>query len=297
MVNTNLVLKKSAEYELLDSGEGRKLERFGKYILVRPEKQAMWNISNPDLWTKADVEYIRTGDKFGDWKSINPEMPREWIFEHNSIKLKLKLTPFGHVGVFPEQTEQWDWLEKIISNNITIQQSSNLKILSLFSYTGGATLAAAAAGAHVTHVDASKPAITWAVENQKLSNLQDKPIRWIVDDALKFVKREERRGNKYDGIIMDPPKFGRGPKGEVWQFEKNFPELLESCQKILSNNPLFFLVTTYTIPISSNTLANMVSGILPEPAKIEFGELAIEETGSKRLLPTSIFSRWRVDNT
>ena len=159
----------------------------------------------------------------------------------------LKLTPFGHVGIFPELSSQWDWISKIC------ETSSSPQVLSLFSYTGAATLAAASAGAHVTHVDASKPAISWAVENQKLSGLETKPIRWIVDDALKFIKREERRGNFYDGIIMDPPKFGRGPKGEVWQFEKDFPDLLEISKAILKPTPLFFLVTAYTVPISPIT--------------------------------------------
>ncbi len=227
MTNTNLVLTANSEYELLDSGNGQKLERFGKYTLIRRESQAIWNESNPSLWENADAEYVRTNkqsfstnDKFGEWNKKTLSMPNEWDFSLSTIKMKLKLTPFGHVGVFPELQEQWNWLSKVIS------KSQSPKVLSLFSYTGAATLTAAVAGAQVTHVDASKPAITWAAENQKLSGLQDKPIRWIADDALKFVKREERRGVTYDGIIMDPPKFGRGPKGEVWQFEKDFPELM-----------------------------------------------------------------------
>lgn len=291
MVNLDLILKKSAEYELLDCGTGRKLERFGKYTLIRPEKQAMWKEVAPKLWEEADAEYVRSSEKGGEWVLKNPEMPGEWIWDAGNFKLMLKLTPFGHVGAFPEQQAQWDWLEKIISNNSASQQSNNIKILSLFSYTGGATLAASATGAEVTHVDASKPTISWAAENQKLSNLEDKPIRWIIDDALKFVKREERRGVKYDGIIMDPPKFGRGPKGEVWKFEKDMVELLESCKKILSADPLFFLVTAYTVPISPTTLANMVEGILPKTGKIEYGELIIEDN-SGHMLPTALYTRW-----
>lgn len=287
MNNLDLVLKASERYELLDSGDEKKLERFGKYIVSRPEKQALWKISKPELWNKADAEYVRSNDKFGEWKLHNPAMPREWSFENNSgITLKLKLTPFGHVGVFPELAPQWDW---IADKCKSVQKP---KVLSLFSYTGAATLAAAAAGAQVTHVDASKPAISWAVENQKLSGLESKPIRWIVDDALKFVKREERRENHYDGIIMDPPKFGRGPKGEVWQFEDNVVELLESCKKILSNNPLFFLITAYTVPVSFITLGNIVKDIMPH-GNLEFGEICIEDNSSK-LLPTSIYSRWSV---
>lgn len=285
MRNTNLVLKPNANYELIDSGEGRKLERFGKYTLIRRESQAIWKPENPNLWEKADAEYIRTNEKFGEWKINNQNLPREWEFKQGSITLKLKLTPFGHVGVFPELQEQWNWMTDLIK-----KQNPAARVLSLFSYTGAATLTAAAAGATVTHVDASKPAITWAVENQKLSGLTGSPIRWIADDALKFVKREERRGVKYDGIIMDPPKFGRGPKGEVWQFEDDIPELLESCRPILSDSPLFFLLTAYTVPVSPISLGNITSQILPD-SKVEYGELSIESSEGK-LLPTSIFSRW-----
>lgn len=285
MTNKNLVLSPNSEYELLDSGKGQKLERFGKYTLIRRESQAIWKPQKPELWNASDCEYIRTNEKFGDWKINNPDLPKEWEFKQGSITMKLKLTPFGHVGVFPELQEQWNWMRDLIE-----KQNTSPKVLSLFSYTGAATLAAAAAGASVTHVDASKPAITWAVENQKLSGLTDSPIRWIADDALKFVKREERRGIKYDGIIMDPPKFGRGPKGEVWQFEDDIPELLESCKPILSDSPLFFLLTAYTVPISPISLGNITSQILPESG-IEYGELSIEDSQGK-LLPTSIFSRW-----
>ncbi len=287
MVNKNLIFSKSVPYELLDSGNGRKLERFGNYILIRRETQALWNESNPKLWEKADAEYIRTNEKFGDWKIYNPTLPKEWTYVYDSLHLGLALTPFGHVGVFPELAPQWDW----ITEKCLLKQAP--KVLSLFSYTGAATLAAARGGAHVTHVDASKPAISWAIENQKLSGLRDKPIRWIVDDALKFVKREERRGNHYDGIIMDPPKFGRGPKGEIWQFEKDLPELLECTAKIVTPTPLFFIITAYTVPISSITIANMIQDLSLKNGVIEHGELVIEEN-SGRQLPTAIYSRWGV---
>lgn len=288
MKNTNLVLKPTPNYELLDSGNGRKLERFGKYTLIRRESQAMWNVQNPELWNTADCEYIRTSDKGGEWKTNNKDMPQEWEYNYDVLKMKIKLTPFGHVGVFPEQGLQWDFIAK------ACHLKQNAEVLSLFSYTGGATLAAARVDAHVTHVDASKPALSWAVENQKLSDMDNKHVRWIVDDALKFIKREERRGKKYDGIIMDPPKFGRGPKGEVWQFEKDFPELLECASKIISNNPLFFLVTAYTVPISSITLGNMLQDIMPKTGTLEHGDLSIEDK-NERLLPTSIYSRWLKD--
>lgn len=284
MLNKDLTLGKIDSYELIDSGEEKKFERFGEYTIIRPEKQALWKKSKPELWDKIDAEYIRTNEKFGDWKTNKPL--ENWVFEYDVLKMALKPTPFGHVGVFPELSSQWDWIAK------NCHTETPPKVLSLFSYTGGATLAAAGCDAQVTHVDASKPAISWAVENQKLSGFESKKIRWIIDDALKFVKREERRGSFYDGIVMDPPKFGRGPKGEVWQFEKDFPELLDACSKILSPNPLFFLVTAYTVPISPITLANMVSEIVPASKNIEFGEIAIEEYASKRLLPTSIYARW-----
>lgn len=284
MVNQDLVLQKSDNYELLDSGDGKKLEKFADKIIIRPEKQAMWKISHPELWEKVDAEYIRTNEKFGEWKT-NSSFDN-WVFEYDVLKLALKLTPFGHVGIFPELSSQWDWIAKACHTEIPP------KVLSLFSYTGAATLAAAGCNAQVTHVDASKPAISWAIENQKLSGFEQKHIRWIVDDAMKFVKREERRGVFYDGIVMDPPKFGRGPKGEVWQFEKDFPQLLDACKKVLSPNPLFFLVTAYTVPISPITLGNMVAEILPEKEKTEYGEIAIKESGSERLFPTSIYTRW-----
>jgi 23S rRNA (cytosine1962-C5)-methyltransferase len=287
MVNKNLILSKSESYELLDSGNGRKLERFGNYTLIRRESQALWNERNPKLWVKTDAEYIRTNEKYGDWKIYNPKLPKEWTYTYGSLHLKLALTPFGHVGVFPELAPQWDW----ISEKCDLKHTA--KVLSLFSYTGAATLAAARGGAHVTHVDASKPAISWAIENQKLSGLTEKPIRWIVDDALKFVKREERRGNKYDGIIMDPPKFGRGPKGEVWQFEKDLPELLEYTAKIVTSTPLFFIITAYTVPVSSITIANMIQDLSLKNGMIEHGELVIEEN-SGRQLTTAIYSRWGV---
>lgn len=283
MINQNHVLQPSDNYTLLDSGNGRKLEKFGNYKIIRPEKQALWKESDLTLWQNPDAEYIRTSDKFGDWKFKNPT-PQPFIFQHDDIKLSIKLTPFGHVGVFPEQSEQWDFIQT--------HSHPQDKILSLFSYTGAASLAASKNGAEVAHVDASKPAITWAVENQKLSHLESSKIRWIVDDALSFVKREQRRGNYYDGIIMDPPKFGRGPKGEVWQFEKNFPELLEASMKILSKTPRFFNITAYAVPISPITLANMLHDTFQNKGEIRYGELGIEESFSKRALPTAFYAQW-----
>lgn len=283
MRNQNHILQSGENYTLLDSGNGRKLEKFGNYKIIRSEKQALWNVSNTNLWENPDAEYIRTNDKFGDWK-INTQVPSPFIFEAQGLKMGIKLTPFGHVGVFPEQEEEWKFIQK--------KANSQDKILSLFSYTGAATLAAAKNRAEVTHVDASKPAITWAVENQKLSGLDQAKIKWIPDDALKFVKREGRRGNKYTGIIMDPPKFGRGPKGEVWQFEKDFPDLLNSCKEILSSEAKFFTVTAYAVPVSPITLGNMLSDLFKNKGEIEYGELGIEEFTSGRVLPTAFYASW-----
>lgn len=284
MRNQNFVLQASENYTLLDSGNGRKLEKFGEYKIIRPEKQALWNISNPALWENPDTEYTRTGDKYGDWKISRPA-PHPFVFNTQGLQLEIKLTPFGHVGVFPEQEEQW----KFISENA----NSEDKILSLFSYTGASTLAASVNGAEVVHVDASKPAISWASENQKLSGLQDKKIRWIVDDALKFVKREGRRGSEYSGIIMDPPKFGRGPKGEVWQFEKDVPELISACREILSPQAKFFIITAYAVPVSPITLGNMLGDLFEKRGEISYGELGTEENESGRVLPTAFYAQWK----
>lgn len=276
------------EYELIDSGNGEKLERYGPYIIRRPEGQALWKRSLPNaVWEKTDAHYIKSGEKFGEWKTNNT-MPPQWKLPHQELNFFLKLTPFGHVGVFPEQQEQWTWVQ----NKIRLA-GRTIKILNLFSYTGALTLAAAAAGASVTHVDASKPSVAWARENQTLSNLSHKPIRWIIEDALKFVKREVRRESTYDAVIVDPPKFGRGPKGEVWKFEDHFSELLQECKKILNPNPIFFLITAYAIPVSSLTLHNMLQDTLePFRGTFEYGELALREEKSKRLLQTALFSRW-----
>ena len=286
------------DYELLDSGNGRKLERFGEYILDRIETQALWtpNLAESE-WNRANAVFERRNaqsgesERRGHWNKKNSDMPDSWQIQYKNLVFELKLTPFGHVGIFPEQSAQWDWINEKIEqyNNGTIKQSNNVSILNLFSYTGASSLAAAAAGAHVTHVDASKPAISWAIENQKLSGLEQKPIRWIVDDALKFVKREVRRGNKYNGIIMDPPKYGRGAHEEVWKFEENFPELLDYCRQILKPD-WFIFITAYAVPISSITLANTTVSILKK-TNLEFGELGLSETNSKRILPTAIFVR------
>jgi 23S rRNA (cytosine1962-C5)-methyltransferase len=274
------------EYELLDSGNGRKLERFGKYILDRIETQAIWNKSLPQSeWEKADAEFRRTSER-GEWVKKN-NIPNAWILSFEDLKLELRLTPFGHVGIFPDQSSQWKFIKDKISS-----ANHPIKVLSLFTYTGASTIAAAAAGAVVTHVDASKPAITWARDNQKLSGLEQKPIRWIPEDALKFVKREVRRNSRYDAIIMDPPKFGRGTQGEVWKFEDNFAELLDLCRQILSDTPLFIDITAYAIPVSSLSLSNILSDAMRKhTGTVESGEIGLQQKNG-RILPTAIFASW-----
>lgn len=283
----NIDISNWNEYELLDSGNGRKLERFGKYILNRIETQAMWRQSlGEDAWHKADAIFRKTDIKRGEWDFRN-NIPQSWTLQFDNLKLDLRLTPFGHVGIFPDQSNQWNWISEKIKN-----AGRSVNVLSLFTYTGASTLAASSAGAQVVHVDASKPAITWARDNQRLSQLTDKPIRWIPEDALKFVKREVRRVSRYDAIILDPPKFGRGPQGEVWKFEENFEELLDFCRQLLSGKPLFVLTTAYSVPISSITLANLVSdSFRKHKGKVEFGELGLKQK-NERILPTAIYTKW-----
>lgn len=287
MQMNNIQIPTWDKYELLDSGSGRKLERFGKYILDRIETQALWNKSlSQSEWDRADAVFRRVDERHGEWINKN-NIPDHWVLTYENLKLELRLTPFGHVGIFPDQSTQWNSIIKDI-------QSANrpIKVLSLFTYTGAATLAAASGGAEVVHVDASKPAITWARENQKLSGLEIKPIRWIPEDALKFVKREVRRGTRYDAIIMDPPKFGRGTQGEVWKFEENFAELLDYCRQILSEQPLFLLITAYAVPISPITLNNIVEDTMRKhKGETHAGELGLKQK-NERILPTAIYCKW-----
>lgn len=285
MENKSLIISSQwNEYQLLDSGNKKKLERFGKYILQRPEDQAIWKPKQPQsLWE--NVHAILTPNR--TW-TVLKEIEDKWIMKFENLSFTARLTSFGHLGVFPEQSDHWN----LINDQIK-KADRMLNVLTIFGYTGIATLTAAAAGAKVTHVDASKPAINWAVENQKLSGLEQKPIRWLLDDGLKFVKREVRRGNKYDGIVIDPPKFGRGPKGEVWKFEDDFVELLENCKQLLSPNPEFFIITAYAISLSSTSLGTALSELMKQhQGKTEYGELGLSEQESSRFLPQAIFARW-----
>ena len=274
------------EYELLDSGGGEKLEHFGGYTLVRPDPRAIWqkNLSET-AWNSADSTYRRTDPKTGTWTTQQPP-PSPWKVTYHEMTFGLRPTEFKHVGVFPEQAVNWNWIQQQINGK-------PLNILNLFAYTGGATMAAAGAGAKVTHLDAVKPTITWAHENTKESKLDNKPIRWIEDDAYKFVSREAKRGNTYDGIIMDPPRFGRGSKGEVWKLEDDLPKLLNLCKQILSPKPAFVLINAYTADISSIVLFNMLGGLMKDTSgNTTHGELALKESKSERFLPNGIFARW-----
>lgn len=274
-------------YELIDSGEGRRLERFGDYVLDRPDPQIIWkkNLAEAE-WQKVDAYFKRITEDKGIW-NVKTKIPEKWVMEHEGVKFYAKLSPFKHTGIFPEQSTQWSYIYEVVK-----EQKQELNILNLFAYTGIASLFAAKAGAKVTHVDASRPAITWANENRALNN-ENWPIRWIIDDAIKFTEREIKRGVKYDAIIMDPPAYGHGPTGEVWDFNRDFPRLLENCRKLLSDSPLFVLVNAYAISSSSITLANTLNDALKSfGGNIENGELTLKESSGGRLLSTGIWAKW-----
>jgi 23S rRNA (cytosine1962-C5)-methyltransferase len=268
-------------YELIDSGEGRRLERFGDYLLDRPDPQIIWKKTLTAEEWKADAI-------FEDKWVRNIDVPEKWEMEHEGVKFWAKLSPFKHTGVFPEQAIQWEYIFDKVKG-----EEREVKVLNLFGYTGIASLFAAKAGASVTHVDASRPAVTWANENKTLNGMENLPIRWIIDEAIKFTAREIKRGVKYDAIIMDPPAYGHGPNGEVWDFNKNLPILLENCKQILSDKPLFILVNAYAISSSSITLANTLNDYFGKlGGTIENGELTLKETSGGRLLSTGIWARW-----
>jgi 23S rRNA (cytosine1962-C5)-methyltransferase len=278
------------DYELIDSGNGSKLERYGPYVLNRPEPEAIWKPALPqEAWMKADAKYIPgKGEESGQWQ-FQKEIPRKWHITFRELRISLQFSSSRHIGVFPEQAVQWDWIQQQIRTS-KIQPK---KVLNLFGYSGMATLAAASAGAQVTHIDASPKAIQWARENQELSGLSNRPIRWIVDDALKYVQREKRRGNHYEGIILDPPKFGRGPKGEVWEFYKMLPALLDACMAVLSSKPLFVVITAYAIKASSLTLLEVVKEMMHGlSGNTIVGELLLQEKHAGRYLSKAIYALW-----
>jgi 23S rRNA (cytosine1962-C5)-methyltransferase len=280
-----------ADYELLDSGDGRKLERYGQYRIVRPEEQALWTPRKSAAeWERADATFVGIGEDEdgGRWRYRKP-VPETWPMQYDTFRFLGRLTSFRHVGVFPEQATHWEWMKGLIAG-----ARRPVKVLNLFGYTGVASLVAAAAGAEVTHIDASKRAIGWARENQAMSGLDKLPIRWICEDAVKFVEREGRRGNRYDGIILDPPKFGRGPKGEVWDLFPALPAMMRACVGLLTPSPLFLILTAYSIRASFLSIHELSAECLAgRGGLLESGELVLRESGTHgRALSTSLFSRW-----
>ena len=298
------------DYALLDSGDGMKLERFGKYVFARPESQAMWRRALDAEWRHADAIFIPSGEESGGhWDFNKRKVEEKWEMEYaltpgpypkghtspsgrGEIRFWAMTTPGRHLGLFPEVAAHWDWFSELIRHRVH-REKRETNVLNLFGYTGLATLAAAAAGAKVTHVDASKKSVGWARENQALSNLTEKPVRWIVDDALKYVQREGRRGVKYDGIILDPPKFGRGPKGEVWEVYKSLPNLLEASRACLNENPLFVVTTIYAVRASAVHVAQAMDDMMQGfGGGIEMGELVAREQSAGRLLSQAVYARW-----
>lgn len=279
------------EYELIDAANGEKLESWNKFLLRRPDPQAIWSVkSEKSLWTKTDATYHRSKSGGGKWEFFNKKMPENWHIHYRTLTFNIKPMGFKHTGLFPEQAVNWDWFSDLIKN-----ANRPISVLNLFAYTGGATVAALSAGASVCHVDASKGMVTWAKENVNSSGLSEKPVRYIVDDVVKFVQREGRRGRKYDAIIMDPPSYGRGPSGEVWKIEDELYPLIEECIKILSDKPLFFLINSYTTGLSAQILTN----VLTLTIKSKFGgtvtadEVGLPIQSSKLILPCGISGRWQ----
>ncbi|NBX65451.1 MAG: class I SAM-dependent rRNA methyltransferase [Proteobacteria bacterium] len=279
-----------ADYALLDSGHGRKLERYGRIIVDRPEPQALWAPALPEArWAEAQAVFKnaseREEDDNGQWDFLIKNPPETWPLHVEGVTMLSRFMAFRHMGLFPEQRPHWIWMKDRIAGR-------PLKILNLFAYTGAASLIAAKAGAIVTHVDASKKAIQWAKDNQIASKIDEKSIRWICEDARKFVQRELRRGNKYDGILLDPPRYGRGTDGEVWKFETDAAPLLRDCAALLSDDASFMIFTAYALRLSSIALAHMMADVAPTRGGIDYGELVLVDETATKSLPTSLYARW-----
>ncbi len=305
------------DYKLIDSGDGEKLEQFGEFIISRPDPQILWQKSlNETEWRKADAFFERSFEDKGNWQT-RKRLPEEWPMHWRDLTFLAKLSPFKHTGIFPEQSAHWAWFRELLeeriqqssaketaedagaaatSNNTqrSQQPDSRPNILNLFAYTGGASIVAAKTGARITHVDASRASIGWAKKNQAASGLDERSIRWILDDVVTFMEREARRGTKYDGIIMDPPVYGHGPNGEIWDFKKSLPLLLDLCRQVLSDKPLFVLINAYAVSTSAITLGNLLEEMMAEKSgEVSIGELAIGQESSQRLLSTGIWARWQ----
>lgn len=276
------------DYEVLDTSSGEKLERWGDYVLVRPDPQVIWNTEKRHAgWKKRNGHYHRSSKGGGEWEFF--DLPKEWRIHYKDLTFHLKPFSFKHTGLFPEQAVNWDWFQDLIKN-----AGRSVKILNLFAYTGGATVAAAKAGASVTHVDASKGMVTWAKENAVSSGLEKAPVRFLVDDCVKFVEREIRRGNQYDAIIMDPPSYGRGPKGEIWKMEESIFPFIELTAKLLSDDPLFFLINSYTTGLQPAVLSYMMNTVLVPKfgGRVEAGEIGLPVKSSRLVLPCGASGRW-----
>jgi len=276
------------DYEVLDTSNGEKLERWGNYLLVRPDPQVIWNTPHDDYgWSNKNGHYHRSNKGGGEWEFFN--LPEEWQISYKELNFRLKPFSFKHTGLFPEQATNWDWFSDLIR-----RANRPIKVLNLFAYTGGATLAALSAGASVTHVDASKGMVQWAKENAEVSHLSDKPVRWLVDDCMKFVEREIRRGNQYDGIIMDPPSYGRGPSGEIWKIEEQIHPLVHACTQILSDDPLFFLINSYTTGFAPSVLSYLLGIEVQKKygGKVEADEIGLPVKDSGLVLPCGSSGRW-----
>ena len=278
------------DYKLLDATDGYRLESWGDVILVRPDPQVVWKFEKKSpLWEKAHAVYHRSSSGGGSWE-YRKKFPQKWNVKYDTMTFAVSPTGFKHTGLFPEQATNWDEYAKMIK-----KENREINVLNLFGYTGGATLACAAAGAKVCHVDSSKGMVAWGKENAQLSGLSDKPIRWIVDDCIKFVQREIRRGNKYDGIIMDPPSYGRGPNGEVWKLEDNIFQLLELCSQILSDDPLFVAVNSYTTGVSPSVMEYMLDVMMRDKykGKVSAQEIGLTVQSTGMALPCGSTAFWK----
>ena len=289
------VADKWKDYEVIDTSGGEKLERWGKYLLVRPDPQVIWNTERRDPgWRKINARYHRSKSGGGDWEFI--DLPKTWSIGYrlggSDLRFHLKPFSFKHTGLFPEQAANWEWSYKLIRK--AVSGGRTIRVLNLFAYTGGATIAAAAAGASVTHVDASKGMVTWAKENAAASGLADAPIRWLVDDCRKFVEREIRRGNTYEAVIMDPPSYGRGPKGELWKMEENIHEFVQLAAKLLSKRPLFFLINSYTTGLAPAVLTYLIETEVGArfEGRTDSQEVGLPVTDTGLILPCGAAGRW-----
>ena len=277
------------DYELLDASRGERLERWGDIILIRPDPQILWDTPRKDpRWKQAHARYHRSNTGGGQWERYRP-IPDSWQIAYGDLLFALKPMGFKHTGLFPEQAVNWDLMASLIK-----KENRPVRVLNLFGYTGAATLACVAAGAHVTHVDASKGMVAWGKENAVASGLADRPMRWLVDDCVKFVQREQRRGNTYDGILMDPPSYGRGPGGEVWKLEEQIYPLVAECVKILSDDPLFFLINSYTTGLSPSVMQYVLGTLLPKGigGTLSADEIGLPVTNSGMVLPCGATAMW-----